>query len=207
MAAKKIKFQTPFGATRYPHISKPDTTGKYADNKFKTKLVMKASDPEAQKFIKFIEDAAKEIHGSKGAKMHRPYVVDEDANEVIFTFKTSYAPAVFDGRGKQLPPIKKRDAETGELKAVGCKVPVGGGSIVRLSGQFVEFDKGITAQFNQVQVKELRDGAASSFDAIDDGFTYDASAYDDDEGDTDPASSFDSSEDEGSDGEDNPFRI
>lgn len=151
----KVKFTSPFGVAKYPHISSPDTKGKYADNKYKTKLVLPIDDAGAVAFQKHIDDAASEIHGAKGASMYKPYEVDEEAGEITFTFKTQYAPAVFDSRGK---PAKG--------------VMVGGGSVVRVMGQLVEFDKGISAQFNQVQIKELNGFGVCGFDAVEDGYAY-----------------------------------
>src|SRR5690348_99993 len=143
----------------HPHISSPDTQGKFADNKYKTKGRMSLGDPQAQSFIKAIDDAATQCHGKAGDKLHKPYVIDEDANTVTFTFKTQYQPAVFDGRNKPIPST----------------VRVGGGSVIRLIGQFVEYEKGISAQFNQVQVKELNGPGVSAFDEVDDGYTYEGS--------------------------------
>jgi len=151
--AQKVKFVSPFGVAQYPHISAPDTVGKFADGKFKTKLVLPAGAPEAQAFVAKVDAAATEIHGAKGAKMYKPYVIDEDANTVTFTFKTQYAPAIFDSANNAVKDAK-----------------IGGGSVIRLLGQFVEFEKGISAQFNQVQIKELNGFGSSGFDAVDDGF-------------------------------------
>lgn len=166
LSAQKVKFVSPFGTAQYPHISKPDTVGKFADNKFKTKLVMPAGDPGAQTFKQQIIAAAKEIHGAKGDKMYMPFVEDDDANTITFIFKTQYEPTVFDGRNNAI-----------NLK----KVRIGNGSTLRILGSFVEFEKGISAQFNQVQVKELNGAGSSGFDAIEDGYEYDAAEHADDD--------------------------
>jgi hypothetical protein len=154
--SNKVKFTTPFGVARYPHISSPDTKGKYADDKYKVKLVMPLGSPEAQGFIKQIKEAAVALHGQKGLKLHMPFVEDEDANEAIFTFKTTYQPALFDGRNK---PAKG--------------VQVGGGSVIRILGNYVAYEKGISGQFNQVQIKELNGFGTSGFGTVDDGYEYD----------------------------------
>lgn len=150
----KVKFTTPFGVARYPHISSPDTKGKYADNKFKVKLVLPLGSPEAQSFIAKIEEAAKEL-GKSGKSMYRPYTEDEDTNEAIFVLKTNYAPPIFDGRGHPAKGVK-----------------VGAGSVIRLLGNIVPYEKGITMQFNQVQIKELSGFGESGFEAIDDGYEF-----------------------------------
>ena len=157
--ATKIKFVSPFGTAQYPHISSPDTQGKYADNKFKTKLTMPLGDPEAQAFIKTIEDAATTL-GKAAKSMHRPYVTDEDANTVTFTFKTTYAPGVFDGRNKPIPSSTR----------------IGGGSVLRVMGNLVDFEKGISAQMNQVQVRELNGPGVSAFDEVEGSYEYDGSS-------------------------------
>lgn len=158
MAANKVKFVTPFLTARHPHLSKPDTVGKYADGKFKTKLVGAGDDPAVQKFMKAVDAAAEEIHGAKGKKLHKPYSIDEDTGEVTFTFKSKYAPAIFDAKRK---PAKG--------------VNIGNGSVLRLMGNFIEYDKGISAQLNQVQIKELNGFGECAFDEVDDGYEFDAS--------------------------------
>jgi hypothetical protein len=158
LANKKIKFTSPFGVAKYPHISSPDTKGKYADNKFKTKLVFQLGDAGVSDFIKACDDAAKEIHGSAGATLYKPYVLNEDEGVVEFVFKTQYAPAIFDARNQS---------------AQGAQI--GGGSVLRILGSFVEYDKGITCALNQVQIKQLNSFGSSGFGAVDGGFEYDGS--------------------------------
>lgn len=120
---------------------------------------MPLGSPEAQAFINEIEEAFASIHGKKkGVVTYVPYVIDEDANEVVFTLKTQYAPAIFDSKGTAI--------KSGN---------VGPGSVIRLAGSLVEYDKGITAQFNQVQVKELNGFGDCVFDDVDDGYAYDPS--------------------------------
>jgi hypothetical protein len=170
--ATKVKFTTPFGVARYPHISSPDTKGKFADDKYKTKLVFPIGDPAAQAFKTKIEEAAFEIHGKAGLKLYMPFVEDEDAGEIVFITKTNYAPAIFDSKGKQAPNLK-----------------IGSGSVLRLMGNIVGFEKGISAQFNQVQIKELNGFGECGFDAVEDGYEYDASdAVADDAADGDAGS-------------------
>jgi len=156
--SSKVPFTTPFGVARYPHISSPDSKGKFADDKFKVKLVLPLGSPEAQDFIEKIKEAATKLHGPKGLKLYMPFVEDDEADEAVFTLKTKFAPAVFDGRGK---PAKG--------------VNVGGGSVIRLMGNIVPYDKGVTMQFNQVQIKELNGFGTCGFGAIDDGYEYDPS--------------------------------
>ena len=156
--ATKIKFTSPFGAAQYPHLSKPDTQGKFADNKFKTKLVCSTSDTDALAFIAFLDGAAIELHGKAGAKLYKPYVRDDEAGTVTFIFKSKYAPGLF-------------DAACNQAKGVN----VGNGSVLRVMGVVVEFEKGVSAQIVQVQIKELNAAGICGFDAVEDGYVFDAS--------------------------------
>lgn len=152
----KIKLTTPFGVARYPHISSPDTKGKYADNKFKTKLVFPISDPAALAMVEEIKAAAASL--GKGPKEYIPVTVDEEAGEIVLVTKTQYAPAIFDGRGNAAKGVQ-----------------IGGGSVLRVLGNIVPYDKGVTLQMNQVQIKELNGFGTCGFDAVDDGYEYDPS--------------------------------
>lgn len=161
--ATKVKFTSPFGSARYPHLSKPDTVGKYADNKFKTKLALKADAPEAMAFMKTLDDIFDAAHPKPNKTcVHRGYSVDEDTNEVIFSFKTTYAPALFDAKKQSMN---------------GKNVIIGGGSRLRVMGVAVEFEKGIALQINQVQVSDLEVFGDCGFDETEGGFS--ASDYED----------------------------
>lgn len=153
-----MKFTSPFGTAKYPHISSPDTKGKFADNKYKTKLVFKIDDPAALAAVEAIKEAATEIHGKKGQNLYMPFVIDEDEGEITITAKSAYAPAVFDAKGNAAKGVQ-----------------VGGGSVIRLMGNLVEFDKGISLQLNQVQIKELNGFGKCAFDEVEDGYEFDAS--------------------------------
>jgi hypothetical protein len=150
----KVKFTSPFGVAQYPHISSPDTKGKYADNKFKTKLTFKIDDPAALAMVEAINTAAQAL-GKGGKGEYVPYTVDEDTGTITLITKTLYAPAIFDGQG---------NAAKG--------VMIGGGSVLRVMGNIVPFEKGITVQMNQVQIKELNGFGTCGFDAIDDGYEF-----------------------------------
>jgi hypothetical protein len=162
--ASKVKFVTPFGVASYPHLNAPDTKGKYADNKYKTKLVLRGDDPDTQAFVKRVDAALEELKGSKKASFHRPYTVDDETGEVTITAKSKYAPAIFDAKNQKARKVK-----------------IGRGSTIRLMGELVPFEKGITAQLHQVQIKELNGWGESAFDAVEDGYEYDPEDAADDE--------------------------
>jgi hypothetical protein len=165
--ASKVKFTTPFGVAQYPHLNTPDTKGKRADGKYKTKLVLKGDDPNTQAFVQAIDKALVELKGSKDADLYRPISVDEETGEVTLTVKSKYAPAIFDA--------KNREARKTRIRR---------GSVIRILGEFVPFDDapkypdgGINARLYQVQIKEL--SGASGFDTIEDGYEYDPSDAED----------------------------
>lgn len=166
--ANKVKFVTPFGVASYPHLNKPDTKGKYADNKYKTKLVLRGDDPDTQAFVKSVKQALKDLKGTAKSTHHIPVAIDEETGEVTFTAKSKYAPAIFDAKNQ-----KARKAK------------IGRGSTIRLMGELVEFDKGISAQLHQVQIKELNGWGESAFDTVEDGYEYDPEDADDEDADTD----------------------
>lgn len=151
----KIKFTSPFGVARYPHLSAPDTKGKYADDKWKTKLVLPLGSPEAQAAKAAIDEAFVTLGSPFGKKGYLPYVEDDDANELILIAKTSYAPAIFDAKGNAAKGVQ-----------------IGGGSVLRMMGNLVAFEKGISLQLNQVQIKELNGFGSCGFDEVEDGYEF-----------------------------------
>lgn len=155
--SKKTPFISPVGIARYPHITEADTTGKYADGKFKTQLLVPKAD--AQRLIDQLKAQAKE-EGLKAPQM--PYKEDkEDDSLIVFVFKSKFPPFIFDG-AKQ--PIKKLPGR------------LSGGSRIRVSGIVFPYDKGLSLQMKQVQVLDLVDGAACAFDEMEGSF--DATEFD-----------------------------
>lgn len=155
----KIKFTSQFGVARYPHISSPDTKGKYADNKWKTKLVFPINE-DTMKMVAAIEEAADTFAAGTAVsvprkKMYVPIEVDEEAGEIVLITKTGYAPAIFDARGTAAKGVQ-----------------IGGGSVLRVMGNLVPFDKGLTLQLNQVQIKELNGFGTCGFDDVEDGYQF-----------------------------------
>lgn len=197
--AKKdaIQWVTPWFTARYPKISKPDTQGKYADNKFKTDGFLEDAEYEA------VEEKLKEA----AAKLW-PDVPLEDVNLPLKEFfknkedkakgeaegrglvlKSKYRPAVFDAKKKKLPD----------------NVEVGGGSVIRVDALIFPYSKtekvktkdakgkvtveevtayGLGLRLRDIQVKELHAnsgaGTGEGFDE-EEGFTYDGEG-DDNEG-------------------------
>ena len=156
--AKKIPFVTPIGVARYPHITSPDATGKFADNKFKTKLVVAKADAKA--FIDNIKATAKALGVKK-----LPFADDpDDESNIVITAKSKYKPLVVDPKRKELK---------GDLS-------IGGGSKLRLAGFLFPYDTGVSLQLTQVQVIELvKGGGDVMFDEVEGAFSADDFGDDD----------------------------
>jgi hypothetical protein len=150
------------GILRYPRITEADTTGKYADGKFKTQLLVPKKD--AQKLVDELKEIAKNNPDLKALKadIKFPFKPDKDDEDiVVFVMKSKFKPLIFDGSRKEVKNLKERLA---------------GGSTVRIAGTVFAYDKGLSLQMKQVQVLELRSGAESMFDEAEGSF--DASEYD-----------------------------
>lgn len=155
--SKKASFISPVGIARYPHISAPDTTGKYADQKYKTQILV--DKVTAAPLMETLTAMAKE-EGIKNPQL--PFKPDkEDPSTIIFVFKSKFQPAIFDGRNNRIEQLPGR---------------LSGGSKIRVSGIVFPYEKGLSLQMKQVQVLDLVDGAASSFDEMEGSF--DATEYD-----------------------------
>lgn len=162
------KFVSPVGTAKWPHLVKPDTTGQYADNKFKVKLVMKPE--EAKGLVEIISKDAKE---HKLASPHLPYKKEtnkegQETGNLEFTFKSKFGPALFDTHNDKVN-IKKLDGE----------FSVGGGSRLKIAGETYSYAKGISLQMKQVQIIELQSGSVSMF-GEEEG-TFDGSEYEQEE--------------------------
>lgn len=154
--AKKIPFVSPVGVARYPHITTPDSTGKYADNKFKVQVLIPKKD--AEPLVANLKKLAKELGVSK-----MPFKEDkDDPSMLVFVAKSKFKPLVF-------------DAKRNEVKKVDLRV--GAGSKLRVGGVVFPYDTGLSLQMKQVQIIDLVDGANAMFDEMEGSF--DANEFDD----------------------------
>ena len=144
----KTSFTTPIGVARFPKISKPDTTGDYADGKYKTDVVFSDADMKAVKAQ--IVAFAKEQYGDDLSKIRLPIGehTDKETKEVTtyVRFKSARKPIVVDAKRKRLPE----------------GVEVGGGSRIRVGGTLNAYkaagNTGVNIYLNAVQVIELQQG-------------------------------------------------
>ena len=160
------------GTLVYPKVSKPDTYGEFADNKYKTDIRLSAE--AAKPAMDAIKAVAKERMPSlKAPKM--PWKIDEETGDVIFRAKSgkkkdsdeAQKPLIVDSKNKKLPE----------------GVLVGGGTVARIEVAISTYTKkkptGCNLYLNAVQVIELSEYQGreqSPFDEVDDGYVAEASS-------------------------------
>jgi hypothetical protein len=161
----KVKFTTPIGVARYPKISKPDTTGEYADNKYKTDVVFSDEDLKTVK-AQIVEFAKKEFTADELKKLDLPIkeYKDKETGEVttFVRFKSQRKPIIIDAKRNKIPD----------------DVEIGGGSRIRIGGTLNAYkkggNKGVNIYLNAVQVIELQQGFnINDFDEVEDGYVAD----------------------------------
>lgn len=161
----KVTLTTPIGVARYPKISSPDTTGDYADNKYKTDVVFSDDDLKALK-AKIVDFAKKEF-GDEAKKVDLPIKEhkDKETGEVttFVRFKSKRKPVIVDAKKQPIP----------------AGVEVGGGSKVRIGGTLNAYkkggNKGVNIYLNAVQVIELQQGFNINDFEEEDGYVADVS--------------------------------
>lgn len=143
----RVKFTTPVGIARFPKLTEPDTQGEYADNKYKTDLIL--TDGELKEVKKTIVAFAKEnLPGCEKPdlpiKSHR----DKETGEVTWflRFKSKRRPVIIDANRNRVPQ----------------GVEIGGGSKIRVGGTLNAYEKGgnkgVNIYLNAVQVIQLQEG-------------------------------------------------
>lgn len=153
--SKKNTFVTPKGTAAYPWLTKADTKFS-AEGVYKTSLVLDTS--AAKGFQEAIKAAFVDEFGqSKLAKAHLPWKEDDNGN-VIFSFKSKMKPRLFDSKGK----------------AITNDPAVSGGSIIKVSGAFGPYNKGVNMgvalYLNAVQIIELVEYSSSPFGEEEGGY-------------------------------------
>lgn len=168
-AAKKKKEEknlknivTPVGVAVFPHIDKPDTEGKYADNKRKTTVAWPKEGAENQadidEFVALVREAHKDVRGNLSKC---PIKDGDETGKDYFegkwkmTFKSQYKVAAVDTKRKELPD----------------DVQIRGGDLIRVACTIAPYgdSEGVTGYLNAVQLVEKRAAGmgASAFDEID----------------------------------------
>lgn len=202
--AKKPRFNATFGPFPFahPYLSKPDTEGQYADNKYKLSGVLDPKSPVAKQAEKTILEALKALgltnkaeHPLKKEMAKNDKGKKEATGKLKFSAKSQYAPAIVDASGKPIPAKSLK------------KMSIGSGSEGLIEGFFTPYTRtekirdadgnveeveitGISFTLTGVQlIKYVAAGAGgASFGAYEGGgFTYsgdDSADEDDDDDDT-----------------------
>jgi predicted transcriptional regulator len=137
--AKKIIVTTAYGTAAYPYITKPDTFGRFADNKYKTKLIL--DDVAFEKFKAEFTNAVGSI--PKGYKL--PWTTNDEGQHVL-TAKSKFLPKVN-------LPADEDELDENEYIASGSKI--------KMACEVYDYDKGFSLQLLEVRVKDLVRGSGS----------------------------------------------
>lgn len=164
----KNYFISPKGTAKYPHLVEPDTEGQYATGKYTTKIVMTPED--AAPFIAAIDKVAAEHSKTKTPKLpYKPEMVKDGdgkkpSGKIEFSFSSKFAPMIFDFKNRKV-----------KLKKMNEDFDISSGSVIAISGEMYEYDKGVSLQMQQVQVIDLVAGRTSAFGETEG--TFDQSEY------------------------------
>lgn len=196
MAAKKTQptYILPPGVAAFPHIEKPDTEGKFADNKFKVRIVW-SDGVDLSEIKKIINRAAKEEFGARFdeetfAYPFREWGADAEKEEfrgkITADVKSKFQPAVRDSQRNPVP--------TRGLKMAGDVIRVmvtlyfyAKTEKVKVGKKMVDEEiLGCSLQLVAIQIIEKRAGGNNSygdgFDAVEGGYVAGGGTGDDAEG-------------------------
>ena len=198
--AKKPRIYATLGpfVFAYPHITSPDTEGKYADNKYKVDNVgdpKGAAMTEAQKIVaQALKDFGLPKKGTN-IPIKRETEKGEDGKKaetgkLVLKSKSQYAPAVVDASGNPIPAKALKNLKIGagsEGRIEGFFAPYTTTEKVRNADGEIETveTQGINFTLTGVQLIKLVKGGnqGSSFGAYGDGggFSYEADGEDEDD--------------------------
>lgn len=197
MAKQPRKYATlgPF-VFAHPHITSPDTEGKFADGKYKVDGV---ADPKSKPMADaqaVLTDAVKEFGlPKKGIQLPIKKEIDKDAagkkvetGKFVLRTKSKFAPAVVDAAGNPIPEKSLKNMKIGagsEGRLEGYFAPYTSSEKVRNADGDLEVveTQGVNFTLTGVQLLKLVKGSTggSSFGAYEGGgFTYEAGDDDED---------------------------
>jgi len=175
----KQKFPTlfsPVGIAGYSWLTKPDSGGKFSDDKFKTVLYLDKGDADNIEFAKQINKANEDEGGERvvvkdGDEENKRRVKkkkeprDVYVGKFVVQFKSKFQPDLVS---------RKKDPETGKA----AKLPPGqeprGGDLIKVAFAMVPYqageNSGVSLQLRAVQLieKRARQGYGDAFDVDDD---------------------------------------
>lgn len=185
----------------YPHLTAPDSEGKYADNKYKVDGVAPPTSEAMKRAKATVADALKQLGLPKDALLPLKQETAKDdkgkrapTGNLMFRTKSQYAPAIVDASGKPIPD------------KVLSGLTIGAGSEGLLQGYFSSYEMkgepGMSFTLTGVQLIKLVKGGKGTADfGAYEGGGYTIDGDDDvDSGDLDLGLDTDDSADEGDGG-------
>jgi len=158
----KIRFRTPLGRARYPHLNKVDAL----DDKWKTGLILSPED--AKTLMATCQELGNEVFGSK-AKLRMPWTIDEETGDIILKLKTKFQPRFVDSTASPVLPENVPE--------------IWGGSSLKVAGvvgsyEMSALNRGVNLQLTSVQLIEVISGGNrggeelgdEGFEPVKDGF-------------------------------------
>lgn len=151
MATKTMNFSSPKGVAQYAWLNTADTAFNQAPS---YKVQLRLSPEEAKGFLDAMQQVANDNLGNKAKTATMPYAKDDETGEVILKFKSKYKPKFCDASGAVV-----RDEPM-----------VGGGSTLKVKGNFYPYDNGsragVSLQMSAVQILDLVEaGGGPQFEA------------------------------------------
>ena len=191
--SQKKQFRITLGPSvaAFSYVHKPDTGGKFSDDKYKLTMPLDADDPKIKEHEKVCKEAAKEKWGKVPKNLQLPFPEkggEEFEGKVCPTPKSKFEPSVVDAKREELPDGVL--VKAGDLVKASCglycyekteKVKVKEGGKTKTVNETVH---GVSLQLRAIQLLEKRSGGkANAKDEFDDEDDYeglaDATADDD----------------------------
>lgn len=163
--AKALNIVTPIGRAVFPKLTKRDTEGQFASNKYQTYLALEPED------LKKIQSQIKAAMADMTFKVKQPALPFKDGKdgEVLLVAKSKYLPLIIDSKKQPLvSPDQFDESNLDDVRKLAAKNPPGG-SRIRIGATLFNYDKGVSLQMHTVQVIEMAGRSLDAFD-IEDGF-------------------------------------
>jgi len=173
----KIFVTSPILTFVYPSIDSPDTTGEYADNKYKPKGRISLSTPEGQAFKQLLDDTAVDLMGrvranSNGFKPGYSIKAFDGEDFLMFNPTTQYPPKVFNAKG-----VKIQDDRAGLKMQDMCGTGTKG--FVKAEAKPYKDGKGVFYTFTECKITTMvkrEFGGGDSFPTYDGEDSYEGGA-------------------------------
>lgn len=145
----------------YPHLTSPDTEGKFADNKYKVDGIEAPTSDAMKRAKKVVASAAKELGVPTDATLPLAKETEkaesgkrEPTGNLRFRTKSQFAPAIVDASGKPIPD------------KVLAKLNIGPGSEGLIQGYFQAYELTVTERVNGEKVTTKEPGMSFTLTGI-----------------------------------------